>query len=66
MDDLVIKPKRGKGEDGYHTFSIRIKNETVNKLDQIAKRTGHTRNALIGTFLEYAIDRCMIEEQEEP
>lgn len=28
-----------KGEDGYKTFSIRIKDTTVERLDQIAKYT---------------------------
>ena len=27
--DLIIKPKRAKGDDGYRTFSIRIKEEIV-------------------------------------
>lgn len=61
-DSLIVKPKRPKGEDGYKVFSIRIKEETVNKLDAISAQTGRSRNELIGTFLEYAVDRCKIEE----
>ena len=62
QDSLIVKPKRPKGEDGYKTFSIRIKEETVAKIDAISGQTGHSRNELIGRFLEYAADHCKIEE----
>lgn len=61
-DSLIVKPKRPKGEDGYKVFSIRVKEETVIKIDAIAAQTGRSRNELIGTFLDYAVDRCVIEE----
>ena len=61
--DLIIKPKRAKGDDGYRTFSIRIKEEIVSKLDNISTQTGHSRNELIGVFLEYAIEKCRIEDR---
>ena len=68
MEKFEIKPqkKRVKGEDEYRTFSVRVKSETVEKLDAIAKKSGYTRNALIGMFLEYAADNCVIKESEEP
>ncbi len=56
-ENLVIKPKRAKGEDGYKVFSIRIKEEIVAQIDDISARTGHRRNELISTFLEFALDR---------
>lgn len=61
-DELIIKPKRPKGEDGYKIFSIRVKEETVTKLDEISSLTGHSRNELIGLFLDYAIQHCKIED----
>ena len=63
-DKLIITPKRPKGEDGYKVFSIRIKEETVNRLDAISAKTGRSRNEIIGLFLEYAADRCKVEEIE--
>ncbi len=60
---LIVKAKRPKGEDGHKIFSIRIKEDTVSRLDEIAKKTGRSRNELIGTFLEFALDNCSIEEQ---
>ena len=62
-DQLVIHPKRPKGDDGYKTFSIRIKEDTVQQIDEIAKQTGRTRNELIGTFLEFAVERCSVESK---
>lgn len=59
--NLMIRPKRPKGEDGYKTFSIRIKEETVEKINAIAAQTGHSRNELIGQFLEFAANHCEIE-----
>ena len=55
-----ISPKRPKGEDGYKTFSIRVKDETVSELDRIANATGRSRNEIIGLMLEYAIQNCEI------
>ena len=57
---LRITPKLPKGEDGYKTFSIRIKNETAGRLDQLALYSGRSRNELIGIQLEYAIENCEI------
>lgn len=62
-EKLVIKPKKAKGENGYKVFSIRIKEEIVAQIDDISVRTGHSRNELIGTFLAYALDKCIVEEK---
>lgn len=64
-DNLVIKPKKAKGEDGYKVFSIRIREEIVAQIDDISSRTGHSRNELIGTFLAYALDKCVVEEEKD-
>ncbi len=59
-DDLILRPKRVRGEDGYKTFSIRIKSETVDRISHLALQTGYSRNELIGRFLEYAIEHCKV------
>lgn len=58
-ENLVIT-KKLKGDDGYKVFSVRIKDETVARLDDIAKKTNRSRNDLINTLLDYAIDCCEI------
>lgn len=46
-EKLVIKPKRSKGDDGYKTFSIRIREDVVERIDEISAKTGRSRNELI-------------------
>ncbi|MDY4976719.1 MAG: ribbon-helix-helix protein, CopG family [Clostridia bacterium] len=60
-DKLIIKKKPLKGEDGYKTFSIRIKDETVNSLDVLAKQTNRSRNELINILLDYGINNCEVK-----
>ena len=61
---LVLQPKRKKGEDGYKTFSIRVKEDLVEKINDVAAQTGYSRNELIGKLLTFAIDRCTIAEEK--
>lgn len=60
-EKLVIRKKPLKGEDGFKTFSIRIKDETVSSLDEIAKATNRSRNELINMLLDYAIQNCEVK-----
>lgn len=59
-DKLIINKKPLKGEDGYKTFSIRIKDETVAGLDTLAAQTGRSRNELINLLLDYALANCEV------
>jgi len=57
-EKLIINKKSLRGEDGYKTFSIRIKDETVANLDKLADETNRSRNELINILLDYAIENC--------
>ena len=59
-DKLIINKKPLKGEDGYKTFSIRIKDETVAKLDKLSESTNRSRNELINILLDYAAENCEV------
>lgn len=61
----ISKRSNIKGEDGYKVFSVRIKDETVNMLEDIAKKTNRSRNELINMMLEFGIDNCEIIESNE-
>ena len=63
-EKLIIKKKALKGEDGYKTFSIRIKDETVEELNRLSAQSNRTRNELIGILLDFAIKYCEISEEE--
>ncbi len=58
---LVINKKNLKGEDGYKTFSIRIKENTVIKLNKLSEETNRSRNELINILLDYAIDNSKVD-----
>lgn len=56
---------RLKGEDGHKVFSIRVKEETVKKLDEIAVATNRSRNELINIMLEFGIENYEITDVTE-
>ena len=58
---LTIKHKYPKGEDGHTSFTIRIRDDIVAGLDELAAKSGHSRNAIIGMLLEFALDNCEVE-----
>ncbi|MGI6003842.1 MAG: ribbon-helix-helix protein, CopG family [Christensenellales bacterium] len=58
----ISKKDKIKGEDGYKTFSIRVKEETVKKLDEIVDLSNRSRNELINMFLDYGVENFEIIE----
>ncbi len=60
-EKLIINKKSLKGEDGYKTFSIRIKEDTVANLDDLVHRTNRSRNELINILLDFAIRNCEVK-----
>lgn len=60
-EKLIIDKKSLKGEDGYKTFSIRIKDKTVANLDKLAEETNRSRNELINILLDYAIENSEVK-----
>lgn len=64
MEKKLQITKKGalKGDDGHKVFSVRIKDATVNKLDEISIQTNRSRNELINMMLEFALDNYIIEE----
>ncbi|MBQ4159804.1 MAG: ribbon-helix-helix protein, CopG family, partial [Clostridia bacterium] len=59
-DKLIINRKNLKGEDGYKTFSVRVKEETVVKLNKLSEETNRSRNELINILLDYAIENSKV------
>ena len=60
-DKLLISKKTLKGEDGYKVFSVRLKDETVQRLDELSQNSNRSRNELINTLLDYALDNCEVK-----
>ncbi len=59
-EKLIINRKHLKGDDGYKIFSVRIKDETVKKLNKLSDETNRSRNELINLLLDYAIDKSEV------
>lgn len=59
----IYKKDGVKGEDGYKTFSIRIKGDTVTALDALAAKSNRSRNELISMILEHAVNNIEVVEQ---
>ena len=57
---LIISPKRFRGDSCV--VSVRLPDSLVDRLDEIAKQTGRTRNEVIQKCLIYAVDRIEIPE----
>ena len=58
-DNLIINKK--KGEDGYEVFSIRVPDETVDRLDKLSQETNRSRNELINILLEFGLDNSEVK-----
>jgi len=57
----ITKKDRQKGEDGNRVISVRIKETTLKKLEEISKLTNRSRNELINFLLENAVENAEIE-----
>ena len=55
---LIIRTKKLQGEDGYTTFTIRIRGEMAEKLSQLASDTNRSRNEVVSILLDFAIENC--------
>ena len=51
----VIKINK-KGEDGYKVISVRIKEGTLSKIDDLSAKSNRSRNELINIILESSVD----------
>ena len=58
----ITKKSARKGDDGYKVVSVRMKDETVDKLDELSAKTNRSRNELINILNESAINIVKIEE----
>ena len=55
---LKIRPK---GEDGYRLISIRLREDILKNIDDVANQTNRSRNELINRHLEYASQNVEID-----
>ena len=61
MNDKIVKIRK-KGEDGYKVISVRIKEGTLEQLDEIALKSNRSRNEIINIILENFAGNIVIDE----
>lgn len=57
---LEIKAKKYRGDSTV--VSLRLPTDLIAKLDDISKATGRTRNDIMQTCLEFAVDNLEIKK----
>lgn len=58
----ITKKVARRGDDGYKVVSVRMKDETIERLDTLSAQTNRSRNELINMLVEAAMDIVKIEE----
>lgn len=55
---------RKKGEDGHKIVSVRIRDETLARLDDLSAQTNRSRNELINLLLEEALQNVTVIDED--
>ena len=61
----ISKKSPQKGEDGHKVVSVRMKDETLTRLDEMSIATNRSRNEIINILLESAIKIVTITSEDE-
>lgn len=56
---LIISQRRFKGDSSV--VSVRLPNDLIKSLDEIAEKTGRTRNEIIQKCIEFSVDNLEVE-----
>ena len=66
MNNEIRIPKKSarRGEDGHKVVSVRMKDETIARLDELSVKTNRSRNELINMLLDAALNNVTITEDE--
>lgn len=63
MKKLVIKPNKYGGKSSV--VSARIPDEMLYELEILSTKTGRSRNELLVTMIEFALENIIIKENDE-
>ncbi len=64
MADVIKITKKGvrRGDDGCKVVSVRMKDELIERLDDLSAKTNRSRNELVNLLLNAAIEIVKIED----
>ncbi|WP_028129839.1 ribbon-helix-helix protein, CopG family [Selenomonas sp. AE3005] len=60
MSNKLLITKKLRGDDGYRVFSVRLKTDTLERINELADSTGRTSNELIGLLLDFALEHSEV------
>ena len=61
--EIKIKKKSARrGDDGYKVVSVRMKEEMIERVDDLSAKTNRSRNELINLLLDEALEIVKVEE----
>ena len=60
----ITKKVARRGEDGHKVVSVRMKDETIARLDELSVKTNRSRNELINLLLDAALNNVTVTEDE--
>ncbi len=64
-EEIKIKRKSARrGDDGHKVVSVRMSDELIERLDNLAKNANRSRNEIINLLLESAVNIVKIEGEE--
>ena len=61
----ISKKSSHRGDDGHKVVSVRMKDETMARLDELSIETNRSRNELINMLLEAALNIVTIVPEQE-
>lgn len=65
QEDKFIVPRRRPAVGKSTVVSVRLPNATLSQLEEIAGKTGRTRNELVQMCIDYALARLEIPDESE-
>ena len=58
----ITKKAARRGDDGYKVVSVRMKEEMLERLDELSSQTNRSHNELINLLLDAAMKIVKVEE----
>lgn len=61
-EKLILEGKHLRGEDGSRLISLRIRETLLSQVDDLAQKTGKSRNEIFSVLVSYALSNCEVKE----
>lgn len=59
----ITRKNPRRGDDGHKIVSVRMRDETITRLDELSIQTNRSRNELINLLLEAALDDVRVTDE---